>query len=206
MHKKKIWLHFLIISVLSSIIYFNHFQNEFVYDDAITIHRNFDIKHIKKAISNIRHINTRPLVQISYAMNYYNSHLKPLEYHITNFIFHIGTSLLIYWMIFLLTEKKACSLAFLSTLLFSLHPLNTESVGYLSGRASIFLAFFYLLSLCFFIRWKELHKGNNNFLSVLFLSGAILCFMAGWLSKQNVATLPLIVIGINYYFFPLNAP
>tara|TARA_B100000315_G_scaffold259107_1_gene313658 strand:+ start:2378 stop:2929 length:552 start_codon:yes stop_codon:yes gene_type:complete len=182
MYRKKVALHFLIICTLALIIYFNHFQNEFVYDDAITIHRNFDIKHIKRVFSSFSNINTRPLVRISYATNYYISHLRPLGYHVTNFTFHLGTSFLIYWMVFHLGREKTYSLPFFSALLFSLHPLNTETVCYLSGRASIFLAFFYLLSICFFIQWKELHKGNKNLLSVLFLSGAIVCFMAGWLA------------------------
>ena len=193
--------HFLIIASLSLIIYFNHFQNEFVYDDAVTIHRNFDIKHIKRTISNIANINTRPLVRISYAINYYISHLKPLGYHVTNFAFHLGTSFLIYWMVFHLSRERTYSLPFFSALLFSLHPLNTESVCYLSGRASIFLAFFYLLSICFFIRGKKLLKDNHFFLSVLFFLGTIFFFITGWLSKQNVATLPFVLIGINYFFY-----
>lgn len=83
MYRKKVALHFLIICTLALIIYFNHFQNEFVYDDAITIHRNFDIKHIKRVFSSFSNINTRPLVRISYATNYYISHLRPLGYHVT---------------------------------------------------------------------------------------------------------------------------
>ncbi len=206
MHRKKIALHFFLIFTLSSIIYFNHFQNEFVYDDARTILQNFDIKHIKKIFSSIIYINTRPLVRVSYSINYYFSHLRPLGYHITNFTFHIGTSLLIYWMIFHLSGKRTYSLPFLSALLFSLHPLNTEAVCYLSGRASIFLAFFYLLSICFFVQWKKLHKNNEKILSVLFLSGAVVSFMAGWLSKQNVATLPLVLFGMNFYFYSAKRP
>ena len=206
MHRKKIALHFFLIFILSSIIYFNHFQNEFVYDDARTILQNFDIKHFKRVFSSITNINTRPLVRVSYATNYYFSHLRPLGYHITNFTFHIGTSLLIYWMIFHLSRKRAYSLSFFSALLFSLHPLNTETICYLSGRASIFLAFFYLLSICFFIQWRELHKNNKNLLSFFFLSGAILSFMAGWLSKQNVATLPLVLFGMNFYFYSAKRP
>tara|TARA_B100000959_G_scaffold216176_1_gene227714 strand:- start:2634 stop:4253 length:1620 start_codon:yes stop_codon:yes gene_type:complete len=109
-------------------------------------------------------------------------------------------------MIFHLSGKRTYSLPFLSALLFSLHPLNTEAVCYLSGRASIFLAFFYLLSICFFVQWKKLHKNNEKILSVLFLSGAVVSFMAGWLSKQNVATLPLVLFGMNFYFYSAKRP
>lgn len=210
MNRAKVALHFLIIATISLLVYFNHFQNEFVYDDAVTIHRNFDIKHIKKAFSNIVYFNTRPVIQISYAIDYYFSHLRPFGYHATNFIFHIFTSLLIYCMVFNLSGGGIYSLPFISALIFSLHPINTESVCYLSGRASIFLAFFFLLSINFFIHGMKLVKNisplqrgkRGDFLSFFFFFfGSVLSFIAGWLSKKNIVTLPFILIGISYFFY-----
>lgn len=201
MRRKKAVLHCVLIFSLSIAVYLNHFNNGFVYDDAVTIHRNFDVKHLDKALSNIAHFNSRPLVQISYALNYYFSHLKLPVYHVTNFVFHIGTSFLIYWLLFLLSNKKNFSLPFISALFFSLHPINTESVCYLSSRASIFLAFFYLLSVCFYIQGKMFGFNKKFFLAFLFYIGTLFFFIAGWLSKQNIATLPLMLIVVNYYFF-----
>lgn len=201
MKKTTVFFHLLIISSISFLIYLNHFQNEFVYDDAITIQRNSDIKHIKKAFSSITHFNTRPVIQISYAIDYHFSHLKSLGYHITNIFFHFGTTLLLYWMVFSLSEKKTYSLPFISAFIFALHPLNTESVGYLSSRASIFLTFFYLLSICFFIQGMKFLDKKTFFTSFFFFFGTILFFIIGWLSKTNIATLPLVLIGIHYFFY-----
>ncbi|MBI5194525.1 MAG: tetratricopeptide repeat protein [Nitrospirae bacterium] len=101
---------FLLIAVLSSAVYFNSFHNSFHFDDQHYIVANPYIRDL----SNIPNFfkgtqfssfekafaaHYRPLLVVSYALNYAVGGLNPTGYHIVNLLFHIGTAFLVFLIV-----------------------------------------------------------------------------------------------------------
>ena len=92
----------------------------------------------------------RPFLFFTFAFNYIVSGVKPLAYHLTSNAIHIFNSILIFWLIGRAFRKDL--LAFLVSLAFLVHPLQTEAITYISGRGDALAAMFMLLALLFFYK------------------------------------------------------
>ncbi|MCM8808210.1 MAG: hypothetical protein NC926_09795, partial [Candidatus Omnitrophica bacterium] len=139
MSKTKI-LFFL--GIFSSIVYFNSIFNPFIFDDYGLIIENTFIKNFKYLkllfTTNLyegageKTLFYRPLQSLSYALIYKFFKLNPIPYHLLNIFLHIGCSILFF---LLLKEIYGERIAFLSSLLWAIHPINTEAVTYIAGLA-----------------------------------------------------------------------
>jgi tetratricopeptide (TPR) repeat protein len=118
---------------------------------------------------------------------------------------HIGSALLVWWLVLLTFSTPAMKedkisqhadiLAILAGLVFVSHPVAVEAVTYIWQRASSMAAFFYLASLCFYVRSRlPLQPPGLRGLSLAF---AILAMF----TKENAITLPLMVLFYEYCFF-----
>ena len=97
--------------------------------------------------------SARPLVNLSFAINYSLGGLNPVGYHAINVVLHFLSSFLL-WAIVRRTlglpyfinrfESTAGSLALAVAILWALHPLVTEAVIYTTQRTELMMAFFYL--------------------------------------------------------------
>ena len=186
---------FLIITI-GIIIYSNALGGDFIWDDAGFVVRNDFIKDLKLfpayftskealARGGLGGENYRPLLVLSYAFDYSFWKLNPLGYHAVNVSFHILNALLVFSLILLLTRRRAAAL--LAALFFLAHPIQTESVSWISGRADVLFLFFYLASLIAYIRYTQ-RKGI-----VLYLA-SLLLFAFSLLSKEMAASLPFIIV------------
>src|SRR5206468_7626907 len=95
----------------------------------------------------------RPVVMASYALNYAWGGEDPTGYHLVNVVLHAANSA----MVFLLVEElfPGRALAFLCALLFALHPLRTEAVASIVGRAESLAAFFMLAAWLGYVRGRR---------------------------------------------------
>jgi tetratricopeptide (TPR) repeat protein len=186
---------FLLV-IVPFLIYFNSFHNGFVFDDIPLIWENPGIR----SLSNIPNllwggvgtggISYRPLRFISYAVDYYFWGLNPVGYHLSNILFHIATTFLVFGVVFLLVGSYWC--AILSALFFSLNPVQTDSVTYISGRRDILCALFYLAGFYFFLRYREIRK--VRYLLLTFFS-----YILSLSSKEMGVTLPLLLFIYDYF-------
>ncbi len=224
---------FIIIALLSAAVYANSIPNGFVYDDDIYVVENPHIRDIKNIPASFVHpeyltslghkSHYRPLVMISYTINYWISGLNPVVFRLTNLLFHIGTS----FMLFLTVEamlgqggefrskklevrSKSKSnflpltsnfyIAFASALIFALHPFNSESVNYITARSSLMSGFFYLTGFYCWVRYRLLLTSHVSRLTSYFYLASLLAFLLGVLSKEVVVTLPLALLLYDIYF------
>lgn len=106
-------------------------------------------------------------------------------WHLMNVLMH----LLAVTFAFLIVERltKNLSLAVISTLLFALHPLRTESVAWISGVTDLFLALFLLPSFYLYMLYRE--EGRTKH-----LVGALLLFLLAAFSKEPAVSLPIFII------------
>ncbi len=183
-------------------VYSNTFRSSFVFDDLSAIVENPAIRHLNLP-TLWQAFNTRFIVGLSLAFNYALGRENVVGYHLFNTLVHILNSYLVYQLVCLTVKtprmfKSVLSthpklIGFLAALVFLTHPIQTQGVTYVWQRASSLAAFFYLLSLVFYarFRWKSLKRDL-----VLSLFAAVL----GMFTKEITFTLPAAVALYEFCF------
>ena len=131
-----------------------------------------------------------PLIWLSLMFDYQLFGLNACGYHMTNLILHILSTLLLFWLFNRMTGTIWKS-AFVAGL-FALHPLHVESVAWIAERKDALSAFFWMLTLCFYVYYTE-RPVIRRYLLVLF------SFVFALMSKPMVVTLPVIMILLDYW-------
>ena len=145
----------IVLLVLIFFSYANTLNSPFNFDD----HVIFEIVDWYPDKScGFSPIQYRHLFFQSFCITQSQKGLDPFWYHLVNISFHFLTSLTLFFLVFLTLEngtnlqgKSALRVAGLTAILFAINPLNTETVTYISGRASGMAGCFYLLALLAFV-------------------------------------------------------
>ncbi len=135
--------------------------------------------------------NYHPLVIISYAWEYFFFKLNPAPYHIINLVIHLLNCILVFY--FILRLSNSIPVAFITGLLFGIHPLHVESVAWISERKDVLYAFFYLISLICYLSYLERRPAYKYYFFSFFF------FFLSILSKPMAITLPLILFLLDYF-------
>ena len=172
----------IIIFVLTLIIYSNTLNSPFHFDDEKVIVKNESVRDIKN-FSKIFFSNpSRPVLTFSFALNFWFGRLTPFSYHLVNILLH-GLNGVLLFLILSLTFTGNLFIPLFASLIFVSHPVNIESVTYISSRSGVLCTFFYLLSVLFFIKFLRNIKNSS---------------LSGWLSK------PAIPYSLSILFFILS--
>ena len=184
-------------------VYANSLSVPFIYDDLSAIVNNPTIHHlwpISQVFSPPTHgetVSSRPVLNLSLAINYALSGERPWTYHAVNLLIHLVNGLLL-WRIarrtFLLPTCRnrfgdaGVVLAWVIALVWTVHPLQTESVTYIAQRAESLAGLFYLLTLYAVIRGTQSMRATAWYLLAV---GA--CWL-GMATKQTLFSVPLVVL------------
>lgn len=183
---KREQIFFVLLLAAVILAYGTTLANGFAQDDQLYILRNRAVTAPSlKALFTPNEATSvfRPVTFASLAANWALQGNRPLSYHAVNLVLHAGVTLLLYLVLrtHLAPAAEASVLAFVSSLLFAVHPIHTEAVASIVGRAELFAAGFFLAA------WL-LHLQDRPFF-------AIVCFVLAVLSKESaVAFLPLILV------------
>ncbi|CAH3117107.1 unnamed protein product [Porites lobata] len=153
-----------IIALTSLTCYMNSLDYDLVHDDVFAIKENSDVRPDtslynlfmndfwgKPMWSNTSHKSYRPLCALTFRMNYMIHGLNPFGYHAVNIILHCMVSLLYTFMCDVVAFKSSV-LALFAGLLFTTHPVHTEAVTGVVGRADVLACLLFLLSFLSFVR------------------------------------------------------
>ncbi len=205
----------LFLSLLIVLIYGNTILNSFHFDDIPSILEKPWIRGWDKIPQFIFSVFQRPLVILSFNLNYAISEFAVWSYHIFNICFHILASLLVFKLVqqimfFLkdISSKKnpyLFSWPYITALVFALHPLSTQSVTYISSRSSTMATIFYLSGLILFFKGFGERKFNKN-LGRIYFFGATFFLLLGGLTKEIIVTLPAALFVFHYYFISRENP
>jgi hypothetical protein len=193
------WLP-LAAAILACVAYFNALDNPFVYDDHDTVIGNRSLADL----SNLRFILVytpfRPLVNASYAFDQWLWGFRPIGYHLTNVVLHVVVVLLLYvWMRRVIEDSGAdidsSGPAFVGAACFAVHPLQTEAVGYVSGRSEVMCAVFFLSALLL---------SRRAIVEKSWVSAAlgIVCGIFALASKETAIALPIVVLAYDWILRP----
>ncbi len=150
------------------------FRGAWIYDDMPAIVENPTIRQLWPVWKPLcpplggKAVSGRPLLNLSLAINYAISGNEVWSYHAANLVIHVLAALTLFGILrrtLLLPTVRdrlgsaavAVPLAAVIALLWALHPLQTESVTYITQRAESLMGLFYLLTLYCFIRGSRGH-------------------------------------------------
>lgn len=204
---------YLILTALVAIAYSNTLNHAFQYDDLTQILKKPWVRAMEKIPEFISNPMIRPVVILSFNLNHAISGFEVWSYHVFNIIVHIGVVLMLYRLV-LLTGRGTLAadtvppaykrMALIAAALFALHPLNTQTVTYISSRSSSLCTLFYLITIELFfrgwLRWR-LDSSKLSAPVLLLFAGAFLSLLLGGLSKLIIITIPAMLFLYHFYFF-----
>jgi tetratricopeptide (TPR) repeat protein len=187
----------LLLSLITVVVYWQVQNHDFVnYDDHLYVTENWRVQaglnwdNIVSAFSQIHDANWHPLVLLSHMLDCDVFGLRAGGHHLTNVIFHLTNTLLL----FLVLNKATGAIwrsAFVAAL-FAVHPSHVESVAWVSERKDVLSTLFWVLSMWTYVRYTRLPTVNRYLLTLL-------CFSAGLMAKPMLVTLPFVLLLLDYW-------
>ena len=144
--------------ILSFAAYLNTLSNTFVFDDVYVISGNYFIRDWKnfwglftsKYFAASGELSYRPVVTLSYFVDYSLWHLNPLGYHLTNIVLHTLNSTILFFLVQRMVRNMP--LAFLASLFFICHPVLSEAVNAISYREDLLAATFFITAFTLYVK------------------------------------------------------
>ncbi len=211
-NKTSVRLSAIFVALLTFAIYLPVMKNGFVnWDDDLYVYENPNIESIDldffkwsftSKVASLWH----PLTLFSLALDYTLWGPSPWGFHLTNIILHALNTLLV----FILTTdliayagnggnkcgKNNIIAGTVTALLFGIHPLHVESVAWVSERKDVLSAFFFLLSLIFYLKYACNNSKRSAFYIVCLTS-----FILALTSKPMAISLPFVLLILDYFPF-----
>lgn len=184
--------------VVSLLVYVRTFDHDFVnFDDPYYVTNNRQVQAgltadgVRYAFTTFDCSNWHPLTWLSLELDAELYHAwNPGGFHITNFVFHMLNTLLLFAVFDRLTGMMWRSAAVAG--LFALHPLHVESVAWISERKDVLSTFFWMLTLATYLLYVRRPSVLRYFAVVVF-------FALGLLSKPMLVTMPCVLLLLDYW-------
>jgi tetratricopeptide (TPR) repeat protein len=191
-----------LLSCVTVLAYAPALKAGFVWDDDVFLTRN----NLIKAADGLRRFwFTRdapdywPVTSTTLWLEWRLWGMHALGYHATNLFLHVVEALLL-WRIL---DRLRAPGAFLAAFIFAVHPVNVESVAWITQRKNLMGMLFFLLAILSFLRTEMAaapRAGNplpeRPTGGTLWYGLSLLAFALGMLSKGSVAMLPVVLLGL----------
>jgi tetratricopeptide (TPR) repeat protein len=198
--RKQILLVYIFLTAATFIAFWQVNRCDFIgYDDERYVVKNsyiqdgVTVKGIGWAFTTDYFSNWHPLTWISHMLDVQLFDLKPQGHHLTNLLFHIANTLLLF-VVFNRMTKALWQSAFVAAL-FALHPLHVESVAWVAERKDVLSTFFWMLTIGAYCSYVERPALQRYLLILLF-------FVLGLMAKPMLVTLPFGLLLLD--FWPLK--
>ena len=186
---------FLVVTTFA--VYGQVQDHEFLnHDDPDYVTKNLNVKagltseSVKWAFTTSHFSMWHPMTWLSHMLDYQFYGLNPKGHHLTNLLFHIANTLLLFLVLLRMTGAlwQSCFVA----ALFAFHPLNVESVAWVAERKNVLSTFFWLLTMWAYAHYVEKPGVKRYGLVALF-------FALGLMSKPMLVTLPFVLLMMDYW-------
>lgn len=192
------WFIILGILIIATLAFLPSLGNDFVnWDDSVFLTSNPFIKSITPENLGqvfLKPLNGRfyPLSLFSFMIEYRFFALNPFIFHLDNLVMHLVNVTLVFFILRLLNLKPPVYL--LATLLFAVHPLQVESVAWISSRKDVLFAAFYLSAILCYLKSQPSYPRHRLAYFIMYAF-----FFLAMLSKPMAVTFPLVILLIEYY-------
>ena len=194
---------YALLSVIAVVPYLNTLMNGFVDDDTLQVLANPFIQHP----GHLRQIFTadawafygasalsdfyRPLMNLTYLVLWRIYGAVPVGYHIANLVLEAGVVCMVYAVTMRWTRDRG--IAFLSAVIFALHPIHAESVEWIADVTDLESTLFLLLSF-----WLLLSLPGRRRRRWLCSAGMALCLGLALLAKEAAIVFPAVATAFEY--------
>jgi tetratricopeptide (TPR) repeat protein len=190
------WTCGLVIVLATVAVYRATFSVPLLFDDVTSISSNPTIRRLATAFwpPPGTTVSGRPVLNLSFALNYAISGNGVWSYHAVNLAIHLLAGLVLFGIVRRTLEarlgQKSTVFGFAVALLWALHPILTESVTYVVQRAESLMGLFYLSTLYCFVRGAS----AGGTVGKAWFAGSIAACALGMGTKEVMATAPLVVL------------
>ncbi len=188
------------------------------YDDIANVYDNPNIvpgltwSGLGWAFTHTQVARWAPIATLSRLLDCTLFGLWPGGHHLTNVLLHVAASLLLF-LVFQQMSGAFWRSAFVAAV-FAFHPLQVESVAWVSARGDVLSAFFFMLTLWAYVRYVQrptlsaatptvhpdsVRSSRFTFHASRYYWLALGCFALGLMSKTMVVTLPLLLLLLDYW-------
>ena len=200
------WSALLILWLATVVAYASSFGGTFVFDDHDCILNNAGLRSTASLWEPFEHgvptgLFRRDFIRSTLVFNHLVSGYETWSYHLVNLLVHLSNGTLLFLLV-----RGTCSLsgewprgqstvvAFVASLLWLVHPLQTQSVTYIIQRCESMSSFWYLLVLyCLMKTDVDVHRYRWQIL------GSI-AMLFGVASKEIIVTVPFVVVAYDWTF------
>ncbi len=196
----------VILILITCVVYAPVVGNNFLYgwDDQIMIINNYtsggwNFANLKSIFSDFYEGQYAPLLQVNTLLLYSIDRYNPVIFHLASLLWQIGNVLLIRLFVKKLLQLRKDDIsfsipvmAFLTAIFFAIHPINVESVAWLSAMKILIYAFFFLLGLISYIYYIK----TNRILHFIY---TIICFLLSFLGKEQAVTFPFVIVLLDWF-------
>lgn len=210
----------LLLALAAGVAYANSLDGLFIFDDS-RIYYNTHIRitsldwHSLSTAVLKSEPTTRPVANLSFALNYYLHGYRVWGYHLVNLLIHLTTGCFLYLLIVttlatpgLQRYRDHCHadphslapewLAFFAALLWLVHPVQTQSVSYVVQRMNSMAAMFYIISIFLYVRYRQ--QAAERWKPWLLFGGSLMAGAFAIGSKEIAVTLPVFILLYEWYF------
>ena len=182
----------MLLPALVCLAYANSLGGQFVFDDLPLISENSQILAVGTVDDALSAgSGWRRLTDVTYGLNFYWGQLDTVGYHLVNVLIHAVNAILVYLIILQLGGLVYPALT--GAALFGVHPLLTEAVANVAGRATLLCALFYFLAVLTFLKAldSDRFQVRAGWWTVTLLAG-----VGAWSAKQEAIILPVALAGL----------
>jgi len=218
----------LSIILLGVLAYANTFHSPFQWDDKYFLEENPIVKDLgyfgepslaEQVGQYYDGFKSRYIGYLSFALNYRAGGFSVVGYHVVNLCIHVVNALLVYVFVVLTFRTPYMVrfgawggtgrlVAFLSSLLFVTHPVQTEAVTYVFQRLASLVTLFYLLSVVLYVKGRLVgdgaaggREGLARAKGYIYYGASVVSAVLAMKSKENAFTLPVVVAFYEGVFF-----
>jgi len=194
-----------LLSLVTAVFYYPSLHYSFLFDDLPNISRNFAIRSFTPR--KLYFANSRWISRLLNQFTYHHWKLDPFAYRVIDLMLHITAGLLLFFLVYTLCanvkknvflQQNPLLLASLTSGLFLLHPVQTQTVSYITQirlEGLVVIASFAIMLLFTFATLTK----NIFFKALLFVSCAFLILFAAG-TKEIIVVLPLLLLLVDWFF------
>lgn len=185
-------MYALVLSMLIVAAYFKLFSANFIsWDDGEVLVNNKDVHdfNLKAFFANYYVGNYAPIAMIGFAIDWLVFHGNAAGHHAMSLLFHLLNGVLVYKFVELVLKDNLK--AFICTLIFCFHPLQVETVAWVSAKNNLVYSVFFLLGLIYYSKFIIDGIKKYYFYALLF-------FILSVLSKPSAICFPLVLPLLDY--------
>ena len=195
-----------LLSLAAALVYFPILGNGFLYfwdDQWVVMNRytegGFNLWNLWAILSEFYHGQYAPLNELLYLSLYTPFGYNPFFFHLASLLLHVANTILVFLCISKLLDCQSRItlpdiklIAFITALIFTVHPFNVESVAWMSASKILVYAFFYLLATYCFLLYLQKSK-------IQYLLLTALLFICSFGGKEQAVTFPVWMLLIYWW-------